>query len=139
MVITDYNGNVIEFTGTRQEALDAGHNVDCISCRQCRSCSDCSYCSYCSRCSRCSYCSNCSRCPNQPHANLITDIWVICIRTNNTIEIGCQDHPTQHWLDFDDETIKLMHNNALVWWRKWKPVIISILEQCKEPENVTTE
>lgn len=41
MVVTDYSGNVVEFIGTRQEALVKGLNVDCINCSYCSGCSDC--------------------------------------------------------------------------------------------------
>ena len=62
MIVTDYDGNIIEFTGSKQDALATGYNVDCINCKQCRSCSNCSYCSFCSNCSFCSFCSYCSNC-----------------------------------------------------------------------------
>jgi len=62
MVVTDYEGKVVEWAGTREDALSKGYNVDCTGCSRCSDCSDCSYCSRCSGCSDCSRCSGCSDC-----------------------------------------------------------------------------
>ena len=186
-VITDYEGKVVEWEGTDDEALKKGLNVNCSRCSGCSGCSDCSYCSGCSDCSRCSYCSDCSRfsycsdcsgcsycsgcsrcsycsdcsgcsycsycsrcsycsgcsrcsvcyrcsycsdcsyCEKKPLSVLTTDRWIICIRQDRTIKIGCQDHTADEWMAFTDDEITAMHSDALVFWRKWKPVIAAIL------------
>ena len=113
MVVTDYEGKVVVWEGTRQEALDKGLNVDCINC---------------SRCSRCSRCSDCFRCEAQP-VQITTELWNICIRQNGSMKIGCQDHPLIEWMGFDDERISSMHYLALTFWRKWKPVIEQIIKK----------
>ena len=120
-VITDYEGKVVEWEGTDDEALKKGLNVNCSRC------SGCSGCSYCSGCSRCSDCSRCSYCEKKPLSVLTTDRWIICIRQDRTIKIGCQDHTADEWMAFTDDEITAMHSDALVFWRKWKPVIAAIL------------
>ena len=108
-VITDYEGKVVEWEGTDDEALKKGLNVNC------------------SRCSGCSGCSDCSGCEKKPLSVLTTDRWIICIRQDRTIKIGCQDHTADEWMAFTDDEITAMHSDALVFWRKWKPVIAAIL------------
>ena len=120
-VITDYEGKVVEWEGTDDEALKKGLNVNCSRCSGCSGCSDCSY------CSDCSDCSGCSGCEKKPLSVLTTDRWVICIRQDRTIKIGCQDHTADEWMAFTDDEITAMHSDALVFWRKWKPVIAAIL------------
>ena len=131
MVVTDFSGNVVEFNGTRQDALDKGLNVDCVNCSGCSGCSDCS------DCSRCSRCSDCSRCSEQPLASIVTGSWTICIRVDGTMKIGCQDHTTEEWLAFTDEQIGGMHCSAVKFWKKWKPVVISILEGAKNEHQLS--
>ena len=120
-VITDYEGKVVEWEGTDDEALKKGLNVNCSYCSYCSGCSGCS------GCSRCSYCSDCSGCEKKPLSVLTTDRWIICIRQDRTIKIGCQDHTADEWMAFTDDEITAMHSDALVFWRKWKPVIAAIL------------
>ena len=124
MIVTNYEGTVISFNGTEAEALNQGYNVNCIACSSCSNCSNCSNCSYCSNCSNCSYCSNCSK---QPIC-IITTTWVICIR-DESIKIGCKDYLIEQWMGFMDDHISTFDNNALSFWKQWKPVIQTILAQ----------
>ena len=48
--------------------------------------------------------------------------------SENTLAIGCQQHPIKAWWDFDDRTIAAMDKHALIWWKKWKPVIKQLIE-----------
>ncbi len=57
-----------------------------------------------------------------------TDVWTICIRNNNTIRIGCQDHTVDEWLGFDDTAIAGMDPKAAEFMATWKPVIMAIVK-----------
>ena len=48
--------------------------------------------------------------------------------TADVIQIGCQRHTIEKWKKFDDETIKRMDSGALEWWKKWKPILMHIIE-----------
>jgi serine acetyltransferase len=51
--------------------------------------------------------------------------------TDNHIKIGCQQHTKQQWWSFTDEEISAMDSDsakALKWWKKWKPILMAILE-----------
>lgn len=113
MIITNYKGDIIPFEGVKHEALKQDLNINCTNCTNCSNCINCSY---------CLNCTNCSYCTSQPIANIITPIWIICLRIN-TLKIGCQDHSIDSWFNFSDSEINLMHDDALKFWVKWKPII----------------
>lgn len=48
--------------------------------------------------------------------------------TDNHLKIGCEQHTFDEWANFDDDTISNMDDVALMWWKKWKPIIFAILE-----------
>lgn len=48
--------------------------------------------------------------------------------TDNHLKIGCKQYTFDEWANFDDGTISRMADGALVWWKKWKPIIFAILE-----------
>jgi UDP-3-O-[3-hydroxymyristoyl] glucosamine N-acyltransferase len=49
--------------------------------------------------------------------------------TDNHIKIGCQQHTKQQWWSFTDDKIDAMHVDKMVkWWKKWKPILMVILE-----------
>jgi carbonic anhydrase/acetyltransferase-like protein (isoleucine patch superfamily) len=51
--------------------------------------------------------------------------------TDHHIKIGCQQHTKQQWWSFTDEEISAMDSDstkALKWWKKWKPILMAILE-----------
>ena len=49
--------------------------------------------------------------------------------TSNTLQIGCQKHPITDWWEFeDDEIIEMDGEEALVWWKKWKGQIKTLIE-----------
>jgi carbonic anhydrase/acetyltransferase-like protein (isoleucine patch superfamily) len=49
--------------------------------------------------------------------------------TDNHIKIGCQQHTKLAWWSFTDEEIDTMDvGKSLKWWKKWKPVLMVILE-----------
>ena len=117
MIVTNYAGEVVEWTGTESEALAAGLNVNCTNCRYCR------------------YCTDCTDCPVQPKANLVTEVFVVTVRQDNTTKIGCQDWTAEEWLSFSEDRIAGMSGDALEFMRLWKPVILAIVNQ---PAKETT-
>lgn len=48
------------------------------------------------------------------------------IITTSHIEIECKRYLAQDWWKFKDEDILEMDNEALDWWKKWKPIIQKI-------------
>ena len=48
--------------------------------------------------------------------------------TSKVIQIGCERHTIEEWKNFDDETIRKMDSRALEWWKKWKPILMQIIE-----------
>lgn len=62
--------------------------------------------------------------------SLHTDTWPIAISRSPdgcVVQIGCQRHDWREWLAFQDDTISLMDEKALDWWRVWKPVIAAVI------------
>ena len=57
--------------------------------------------------------------------------------TSKVIQIGCQRHTIEDWKNFDDETIRKMDSKALDWWKKWKPILMQIIElaPCEDTKN----
>lgn len=51
--------------------------------------------------------------------------------TFDTLQMGCQRHPIADWWGFSDQKIKNMDGDrALVWWKKWKPVLVALIDTC---------
>ena len=50
------------------------------------------------------------------------------VYTASTLQIGCQSHSIEKWQKLSDETVAKMDNGALEWWKKWKPIIMQIIE-----------
>ena len=50
------------------------------------------------------------------------------VYTASTLQIGCQSHSIEKWQKFSDKTVAKMDNGALEWWKKWKPIIMQIIE-----------
>jgi len=48
--------------------------------------------------------------------------------SKDTLAIGCQQHSIEAWWSFDDDTIAKMDKGALIWWKKWKPVLQQLIE-----------
>jgi uncharacterized protein YjbI with pentapeptide repeats len=44
------------------------------------------------------------------------------------LQIGCQRHTFEEWMNFDDEKIGNMDLSALEWWKKWKEIIFKLIE-----------
>ena len=59
-----------------------------------------------------------------------TDVWQI-VYTSDFMQIGCQRHSINDWLVFSDDHISKMDIKALEFWKKWKPILVLILERNK--------
>jgi len=57
--------------------------------------------------------------------------WWITIAEKH-IQIGCEVHKAEEWFKFKDSRIKLMHEDALDWWKKHKKFIKSAWELHRE-------
>ena len=45
------------------------------------------------------------------------------------MQIDCQRHSFEKWFNFSDKVIFAMDGKeALLWWKKWKPILMSILD-----------
>lgn len=53
--------------------------------------------------------------------------------TAHVMAIGCEQHTIHEWWGFDDDRILAMHEGALVWWRRWKPILRHIIELDFQP------
>jgi hypothetical protein len=62
MVVTNYEGEVVSFEGTEEEALAVGYNVNCVNCIQCVSCKGCEGCISCRDCEKCIDCIDSREC-----------------------------------------------------------------------------
>lgn len=47
--------------------------------------------------------------------------------TATHMQIGCQTHEIAAWWAFDDEAINDMDDDALDWWRAWKPILQQVI------------
>ncbi|CUR70310.1 pentapeptide repeat-containing protein [Achromobacter xylosoxidans] len=54
------------------------------------------------------------------------DTWPVTY-TATHMQIGCQFHELERWWSFTDEQIARMDTSALEWWKKWKPVLHTII------------
>jgi len=51
------------------------------------------------------------------------------VYTDTDLFIGCEKHPIFDWWKFDDAVIEAMDGEkALIFWKKWKPVLMNIIE-----------
>lgn len=58
---------------------------------------------------------------------IICEGWNVCI-IDEKMSIGCQTHSLKEWWDFSDAEIANMDPGASSWWKKWKPILRSILD-----------
>jgi hypothetical protein len=45
---------------------------------------------------------------------------------DEVVQIGCQNHTKEEWLDFSNREIADMDTGALTWWEEWKPKLITL-------------
>jgi hypothetical protein len=58
--------------------------------------------------------------------------WRITI-TEKHIQIGCQAHKAEEWLNFGDNEIASFHSEALPWWKENKDIIKALWEHHAKP------
>lgn len=58
--------------------------------------------------------------------SLHCDKWGI-VYTDRMMAIGCEQHKIENWMAYDEDTINNMHEDALEWWRRWRPVIVALI------------
>lgn len=76
-------------------------------------------------CTRCMDCMDCMRCMEQP-LQLIGLRWVVTVRKDKTIRIGCQDHSLAFWQRASDGTIAAMDADAPAFWAAHKAAILAL-------------
>ena len=54
---------------------------------------------------------------------------VAWVPSTRTMAIGCKQYAMDEWWDFDDETIAEMDDEALIWWKEWRPVLMTLVER----------
>ena len=93
-----------------------------MDCNHCDNCKNCNNCNNCYNCDNCNHCNNCNEQPIQ-----ISGLkWIVTIRANETIKIGCEDHDRDYWVNVSDEEVVKMNFGALKFWREFKNMILSI-------------
>ena len=55
-----------------------------------------------------------------------SDIWEI-VYTFDRLQIGCENHLITEWWEFDNDKISEMDHQALEFWKRWKPILQSII------------
>lgn len=118
----------------QQTQMDNNNCNNCIDCRNCINCSYCNNCQNCIECGKCIHCENCENCSNCQEAEDCTSQpiqilglrWLITIRANNTMKIGCQDHSLESWENFNDEEIEIMSYSAPIFWKQYKTMVMSL-------------
>ena len=139
-------GNVGVSYTSQQAAEDQAAQMDAANCTYCTNCMDCTYCTnctnctncmdctYCTGCTNCTGCTDCTGCTNctgctvcmeQP-LQLIGLRWVVTVRKDKTIRIGCQDHSLAFWQRASDETIAAMDAEAPAFWAAHKAAILAL-------------
>lgn len=138
MFITEksINGNIGASMESMEKAIEQQKNMDESKCNNCYNCNDCYNCNYCYKCNNCYKCYNCYKCNNcynctkcndcdkQP-IQIIGITWIVTIRQNETIKIGCEDHTREFWMNATDDEIAKMEYRALKFWGKYKNLILN--------------
>ena len=52
--------------------------------------------------------------------------------TIDTLQIGCENHTIDEWIEFSDDVISKMDTGALEWWKQHKEIILRIIDMTKE-------
>jgi len=65
-----------------------------------------------------------------PTDAILASPWGWCHIQREHIRIGCQYHTSAEWAGSSDQAIAVMADNALEWWRQWKPAVLALAEAC---------
>jgi len=52
--------------------------------------------------------------------------WIVY--TKDVMQIGCENHAIEKWFNFTDLDIEVMAEDALEWWKLWKPILKKIIK-----------
>jgi len=52
--------------------------------------------------------------------------WIVY--TKDVMQIGCENHTIDKWFQFSDDRISKMGDDALEWWKVWKPILKKIIK-----------
>jgi len=135
--------------------LDEGNNFNCINCRNCRNCrncincrncTDCTDCTYCRNCTDCINCRNCAHCRNCTYCvdcrnclnctycavqpiQIISGTYLVTIRKDGRIKIGCKDFHLSVWKDESPTGISAhLTSMEQTCWNTYKTIILSLAE-----------
>ena len=118
-----------------RNCIDCRNCTDCTDCRNCNrcrnciNCTDCSHCRNCTGCINCTECTNCTECADcteQP-IQIMGGIYIVTIRKDKTIKIGCKDFPISIWEDDSPNGIASRFSTSeLELWNKSKHVILAL-------------
>ena len=110
----------------RQNCTDCSHCINCINCINCIECRNCRNCTDCINCTDCRNCRNCINCTDQP-IQIMGGIYIVTIRKDKTIKIGCKDFPISTWEDDSPNGISFwLSTSELELWNKSKHVILAL-------------
>ena len=99
---------------------------NCTECRNCRNCRNCTDCIKCTDCRNCTDCTDCTDCTEQP-IQIMGGIYIVTIRKDKTIKIGCKDFPISIWEDDSPNGIASQFSTSeLELWNKSKHVILAL-------------
>ena len=100
--------------------------VGCVNCINCSNCSHCINCIGCLDCTECTNCTECADCTEQP-IQITGGLYIVTIRTNNTIKIGCKDFHVSIWEDDSPNGIaSQLSISELEIWNKSKQAILAL-------------
>ncbi|MCI4435424.1 MAG: pentapeptide repeat-containing protein [Ignisphaera sp.] len=57
------------------------------------------------------------------------------VYTFDRIYIGCKNYSIVEWKNFTESEIDKMDVGAFIWWSKWKPIIMQLIEMSPALEN----
>jgi hypothetical protein len=63
-----------------------------------------------------------------------TGKWTIAY-TDIDMAIGCKQYPIKDWMSFDNYRIDAMDPGAVLWWEKWKPIIVRMQTPDQKPNG----
>lgn len=52
--------------------------------------------------------------------------WIVY--TKDVMQIGCENYAIEKWFNFTDLDIEVMAEDALEWWKLWKPILKKIIK-----------
>ena len=108
------------------DCTDCRNCTRCIDCRNCANCSHCRNCTGCLDCTHCTNCTECADCTEQP-VQILGGRYIVTIRKDKTIKIGCKDFSISIWEDDSPDGIaSQLSISELEMWKKSKQAILAL-------------